>query len=1694
MAGKNRKHHLPTEDTQEVLSEGGVEGKSAMEVFMLNQARRDEEMEERRERAAIAAEEREESRRAKAKLLEAELAEKAKIAEEERAYQRELQKEARKLEETKRKEEVVRNEAERQEELLRRSEELTRQAAVKAAELQEEATQRALEQQKELLELQAELGRKASEATRAESQRVRQKDRAVASVTAWQKGEDLEDFLLSSERKLRAGGIPEEEWLGVLASKIGGEVGAKWQELCQVTDDYLEVRGAVLVGCGYTQKAAGEAYHSFRTENLRGLAADQVYRKGVQLLRRMVAPEVLSKKVEFLLVKPWVEACVGRKARSVLESRQVENEEELVRGLQDHLATNGERLLGRVAVFGAEVTGARRPTYGVGSGPEPRRNYGNGSSGGSGAGSYSTGFKCFKCGKLGHKAADCWQGGGAHPSTEVAKVAGSTGTNIVCFACGVPGHKSTECPKRSNPGKGGPKQVRQLWAGGSQDVILKGQVNGKGASLLLDSGAGITIVPEDMVEKKCWTGRSITVKPFRSTSLGKLPTANVKFELEGLEPWVEEVALLPGEQGCESEVLYSLKIRSARGVDLVILANRQDKTEVRRVTTRAEAKKEEEEKKKVVEVVAIEKPRVKPVVAEPVLRIAGAAETVSRTVKALRNERVQGAEKPKALERVVAWERSTGKGELVADRPASNPAPVPPITSTSEEDNEVDLSEEWPDLESLTDSSGEEVEVVSEDQDEEFEEVSYCLKKKCGRENLGFPPVRKGPGSRAKMLEEVKSDPSLEGYRALAGKGEQGFQWKDGLLYQARVDSCEEVFQVLVLPKCFRKRVLEMAHEGSGHLGARKVKSLIRQRFVWPGMGVDVIDHTRSCQVCQKCAKSKGRRVPLMEREVLAEPFEVLAIDLVGPFPKAKNGYRFLLTAVCMASKWAEAIPLKSETARSVANGMMEIFARTGIPLKLLSDQGSQFLGSLVKHLCRDLRVDQVHTAPYHPECNGVVERMHGTLVPMLTKASQQGMDWVEQLPFALFALRSAPNRDTKFSPYQLVYGHRVRTPLDILHQGWAEVEFSEMETGEWADWLVDRLAVWHEAVLERGKAASGCRKQQYDKTTVNRTLEVGDQVLCRLPGLIGKLKESWHGPYSVVARKSRVDYAVDFGKGNGRVKVLHINNLKKYYVREERILRVALVAEDWSEDECVGTKLGDVCDGFSEELVVRQLKDEYPEVFSDLPGKTSACQLVIRTGEAEPIASHPYRVPDKLKEGVRKEIESLVKLGIVEESASPWASPVVPVPKKDGSVRVCVDYRKLNSVTQGDPYYMSTLEEILERVGSSRVMSKLDLAKGFYQVVVDPLSQAKTAFICCFGKYEFKRMPFGLKNAPAVFQRLMEVVLRGCYHCSAPYIDDVIVFSESVEEHVQHLRCVLAALSAAGLTIKEGKCQWGRSKVEYLGHMIGGGQLAVPIHRAAAMADYIQPTTKRQLRSFLGAAGYYRQFVGGYAKLSSVLTPLTAKDAPNVVCWTLEAVEAFTRIKVSLVDVCNLTVPTQQDIFTLHCDASGSGIGATLNVERGGLQVPVAYYSKQLQGAQHRYSATELECLAVFKAVNFFSHYLFGNRFFVVTDHKALVSLLKSRTLNRRLHGWMLQLLEYDFSIEYRPGSENGDADALSRQAWDTRDGGPLQMQYGLEESAGEGSGLRPAQSFLVGGDVGTEAPHKKKEGVATAGVALPA
>ena len=1614
MAGKGRKHHQPTEDSLEV-EVSGEENRSFLEMFIASQAKRDQENLERVQKEQIAAELRAEDRRIKAEIAAEEREEKrrerAKIAEEERAEARALLKEKRKREEAEKMEEL----ALKREEAQKEKEEAARRAAdrlaEKAAELQEEAANKAFAQQKALLELQADLGKKAAETSRLETAKLRARDRVISGLPSYQKGEDVESYLLMVEGKLKMGDLPDEEWIGVVAGKLTGELAVKWQELSQGEGDYSTVRSALLESSGYTPRTAGAAFHSFRNEHLKGMTGDQLYRRGVQLVQRMTAPVVLNKDALFRIVRPWIYACVNRRCGSYLDGRVIGDGESLVKGLQDYLASEGDKTSGKTAVFGGDSYGGpRRASFK----PEHDR-----------AGTFSQrersgALVCFKCNKIGHKAADCW---GARPTSEASGSSGSVvkggaegvAPTIICFTCREEGHKSPQCPKNPrNSDKGNGKEVKvkpvkRVWHQDKVGVYHEGLVNGHRTNILLDSGADISVVPESLVEESQKTGWTVAVRAFGASKPVVLPLAIVKFEM-GTMSWEEEVAVSPERKDVKAEVLCRLDIQSERGLGLVLHVNEVKSGEVNRVMTRSQAQAEKKEEEEEEIGVARDQPKATPPLPNG---------------HAVLNESREGV-KPNA----------EVPGILVEDE--------------KEDDSTFGIQKETSDVE-------------SEDDDEEVFEI---LEQVGEEPELVIPIVKKGKGSRATLVKEVGEDQSLEKWKKAAEEKVDGFLWDEGLLYKEVLTHELEKELLLVLPKSERKRVLVMAHDNLGHLGPRKVKAMIRRRFIWPNMGREVIDYCRSCEVCQSCQKRGARKVPLIERQVMTEPFESLGFDIVGPFPKGKGGYRFLLTAICMATKWPEALPLKSITAKSVALGMIEIFARTGIPLELITDQGSQFIGSVVSKLCANLKIEKIKTTPYHPEANGCIERMHGTLGPMLTKAAKAGQDWVGQIPFALFALRAAPNRDTLFSPYELVLGRQMRTPLDIVHQGWVESEFQELDVQEWAEWLKDRLEVMHDVQRDRAKKAGLDRKKSFDKKTVNRVLEKGDKVLCRLPGMASKLKESWHGPYLVVDKLNRVDYKIEVGKK--KFKTLHINNMKKYFERELEVMRLVVVAEE-CEEESGRVPMHGSCDSFDRQMVV-VLEEEFPDVFRDVPGRTGVWKLQIHTGDTFPIASGPYRVPDQMKDGVREELSTLLSSGVISESVSPWASPLLPVKKKDGSVRLCVDFRRLNSVTRADPYYMCTLEEILERVGGSQCLSKIDLKKGFYQIEVDPADREKTAFVSPFGKFQFNRMPFGLRNAPSVFQRVMEIVLKSCYHCCVPYIDDVVVFSGDGAEHVRHLREVLVALRQYGLTVNRQKCEFGKEQIEYLGHFIGRGQLAVPEHRASAMAEFRLPETKKQLRSFLGGASYFRRFIKNFANWSSLLTPDTSKHAPGIVCWDADKLEAFNTLKVSLVSVCVLTVPVSDDQFSLHTDASGAGVGATLNVIRNGEELPVGYYSQQLQGAQRSYSATELEGLAVLKSVMHFSHFLWGKEFTIYTDHRPLVALLKSRTLNKRLFGWLLKLMDYSFHIIYLPGSCNLDADCLSRQNWSTKEVGVLS----------DWRQLRAADFSEVGGDVGMS-PTKK-------------
>ena len=310
-----------------------------------------------------------------------------------------------------------------------------------------------------------------------------------------------------------------------------------------------------------------------------------------------------------------------------------------------------------------------------------------------------------------------------------------------------------------------------------------------------------------------------------------------------------------------------------------------------------------------------------------------------------------------------------------------------------------------------------------------------------------------------------------------------------------------------------------------------------------------------------------------------------------------------------------------------------------------------------------------------------------------------------------------------------------------------------------------------------------------------------------------------------------------------------------------------------------------------------------------------------------------------------------------------------------------------------------------------------------------------KTAFVCFKGKYEFLRMPFGVKNAPAVFQELMRAVLQPCESFAKPYLDDVIIFSQTWEEHVTHVRTVLEKLRQAGLTANPRKCVWGAQWVEFLGHKIGNGCLMIPEKRCGAVRNYQRPVRKKGLRSFLGLVSFYRRYQNMLAEKTKVLSPATAKAAPSRVEWTPEREQAFLDIRELISNDCILTIPVPSDVFSVVTDASCQGIGGVLQVQRDGQWLPAAYYSRQTKGPEVRYLATELEVLAVAETLNNFAYYLYGRTFVVFTDHKPLCHLLTSERLNARLRRLSLKLQQWLLTIEYVKGVENRAADALSRQ-----------------------------------------------------------
>ena len=431
--------------------------------------------------------------------------------------------------------------------------------------------------------------------------------------------------------------------------------------------------------------------------------------------------------------------------------------------------------------------------------------------------------------------------------------------------------------------------------------------------------------------------------------------------------------------------------------------------------------------------------------------------------------------------------------------------------------------------------------------------------------------------------------------------------------------------------------------------------------------------------------------------------------------------------------------------------------------------------------------------------------------------------------------------------------------------------------------------------------------------------------------------------------------------------------------------------------------------------------------------GKTNLVTHRIYTEDVPPISSRPYMVPLTEQTFINEEIQRMLENNLIQESTSPWASPVVLVSKKNRKKRFCVDYRKLNAITKKDSYPLPRIDEILDSLAGATYFSTLDLMSGYWQVMMNPADKEKTAFITRYGTYEFNVMPFGLCNAPATFQRLMNQIYKGiAYKYVVVYLDDTNVFSRTFDDHIKHLREVFTRIRKAGLKLNIEKCNFWMKRLPFLGHIIEAKGISPDPEKIIAVQNIQPPKSVTQLRSFLGLAGYYRRFIKNFSTIAQPLNQLLHKDTPYE--WNDKCQKAFEELKHRLVTAPILIYPNYKVEFILATDASYNGFGATLSqISNDNKEHPIAYASKSLKKEEINYSATELECAAIVWAIEHFHKYLGTCHFTLITDHSAL-QWLKSSQPKGRLGRWIMKLQPYNYTIIHKPGRIHSNVDALSR------------------------------------------------------------
>ncbi|KAL0192088.1 hypothetical protein M9458_010384, partial [Cirrhinus mrigala] len=645
---------------------------------------------------------------------------------------------------------------------------------------------------------------------------------------------------------------------------------------------------------------------------------------------------------------------------------------------------------------------------------------------------------------------------------------------------------------------------------------------------------------------------------------------------------------------------------------------------------------------------------------------------------------------------------------------------------------------------------------------------------------------------------------------------------RKGLLYCVAQRRGEEK-ELLVVPRTKTETILELAHSHpmAGHLGAANTIQRIRDRFHWPGLKADVKGFCRACLTCQITAPRTPPPSPLIPLPIIEVPFERIGLDLVGPLPKSVRGHEHILVIVDYATL-------------------------LGIPVEILTDQGTPFMSRLMADLCRLLRVKQLRTTVYHPQTDGLVERFNQTL-----KQIHAGLGSHDPL-----------------SPRSQLVSPPLSSCLAFnLGGSWT----SSLPPTAWSE-RIDRIM----PLLSKPNNAT--TTGQLNHGSFNRQT----------------VSWSWSPPPPVNSSchgRDPTRHLPPASTWKAIKQLYHINLLKKWNGTRDQVAALSLT------DPVVVDVKPHLSAAQKAEL--QHLVGQFSDVFSSRPGQTNVIQHDIRMPPGVIVRQRPYRVPEARRQAIEEEVQEMLMLGVIEPSCSPWSSHIVMVPKPDGTLRFCNDFRR---------YPMPRVNELLDRLGRARYISTLDLTKGYWQVPLTPSAKLKTVFSTPSGHWQYRTLPIGLHGAPAMFQRMMDIILRPHQAYAAAYLDDVVVHSEAWEDHLDPL---------AGWTNRQPP------------------QMTSSTRRLSTWASKSDGASSARRRQSSRRRPRYEPF------WAAPLTDLTRKGQPERICWTAAAEEAFTQIKTALTSSPVLRTPDFSCPFLLQTDASNMGLGAVLSQIQEGEEHP---------------------------------------------------------------------------------------------------------------------------------------------------------